>query len=184
MNGLIERARGHCELCNNERESLKEYVVPPKEENDIHFMVALCNICLEDINSNSIENSNHWRSFLNQSIWSEIPAIQVVSYRMLKKINESWASDLLNMMYLDESTQDWADYQINDIVHLDSLGHRLFDGDNVILTQDLKVKGAGFTAKRGSMVRRIKLVVNNPTQIEGKIDGQQIIILTKYIKRS
>ena len=184
MNGLIERAGGHCELCNSEEESLKEYIVPPKEENDIQFMVALCDTCLQDINSSAIEKTDRWRGCLNQSIWSEVPAIQVVSYRVLKKIKESWASDLLNMIYLDDTIQDWADYQKNDIIHLDSLGNRLLDGDNVILTQDLKIKGAGFTAKRGTVVRRIKIVVDNPTQIEGKIDGQQIVILTKYLKKS
>jgi len=39
-------------------------------------------------------------------------------------------------------------------------------------------------AKIGTAVRNIKLVHDNTEQIEGKIDGQQIVILTKYVKKS
>ncbi len=47
--------------------------------------------------------------------------------------------------------------------------------------KDLKVKGGNFTPKRGTAVRNIRLVHDNPEQIEGKIDGQQIVILTQYV---
>ncbi len=49
--------------------------------------------------------------------------------------------------------------------------------------QDPNVKGASFTAKRGTAVRRISLVSDNPGQIEGRVNGQQIVILTKYVKK-
>jgi len=53
----------------------------------------------------------------------------------------------------------------------------------VVLIKDLKVKGAGFTAKRGTAVRNISLVHDNAEHIEGKINGQKIVILTQYVKK-
>jgi protein PhnA len=52
------------------------------------------------------------------------------------------------------------------------------------LIKDLAVKGAGFTAKRGTTVRNISLVPDNEEHIEGRVNGQQIVILTKFIKKS
>ena len=46
------------------------------------------------------------------------------------------------------------------------------------------MKGANFTAKRGTAVRRISLVADNAKQIEGKVDGQHIVILTEFVKKS
>ena len=52
------------------------------------------------------------------------------------------------------------------------------------LIKDLNVKGTTFTAKRGTSVRRISLVPDNAEHIEGKVNGQQIVILTKFVKKS
>ena len=41
------------------------------------------------------------------------------------------------------------------IIHKDSNGNILFDGDSVVLIKDLDVKGANFTAKRGAAVHNI-----------------------------
>ena len=46
------------------------------------------------------------------------------------------------------------------------------------------VKGANFTAKRGTAVRDISLVADNEAQIEGRVNGQRIVILTKFVKKS
>ena len=50
--------------------------------------------------------------------------------------------------------------------------------------KDLVVKGANFTAKRGTSVRKISLVADNPGQIEGRVEDQRIIILTEFVKKS
>jgi protein PhnA len=50
--------------------------------------------------------------------------------------------------------------------------------------KDLDVKGTSFTAKRGTAVRGISLVAGNHEQIEGRVKGQQIVILTKFVKKS
>jgi len=48
----------------------------------------------------------------------------------------------------------------------------------------LNVKGASFTAKRGTAVRKISLVPDNAAHIEGRVNGQQIVILTEFVKKS
>jgi Uncharacterized Zn-ribbon-containing protein involved in phosphonate metabolism len=68
-------------------------------------------------------------------------------------------------------------------VHKDANGAVLQRGDNVVLIKDLPVKGAGFTAKRGTAVRGISLVADNPEHIEGRVEGQRIVILTQFVKK-
>ena len=73
----------------------------------------------------------------------------------------------------------------SDIVRQNRLyGHVLQQGDSVVLIKDLNVKGANFTAKRGTAVRRINLVADNPEHIEGRVNDQYIVILTKYVKKA
>ena len=69
------------------------------------------------------------------------------------------------------------------VVHKDSNGAVLQNGDSVVLIKDLKVKGTSFVAKRGTAVRRISLDHENAEYIEGKVAGQQIMIITKYVKK-
>ena len=67
--------------------------------------------------------------------------------------------------------------------HRDSNGALLAQGDTVVLIKDLPVKGAGFTAKRGTAVRGISLVADNAGHIEGRVEGQRIVILTEFVKK-
>jgi protein PhnA len=69
------------------------------------------------------------------------------------------------------------------MVHRDVNGVVLQAGDSVILIKDLKVKGSSMVAKQGSAVRRISLDNENTDYIEGKVDGQHIVIITKYVKK-
>ncbi len=181
---LIERSESKCELCGSQSE-LSTYTVPPKIDDLLDHQVALCSTCRAQITSETTLDTNHWRC-LNESMWSQVPAVQVVVYRQLERLNtENWAQDLLSMMYLDDATLEWAKSNSNDaqVIHKDSNGNILQAGDSVTLIQDLNVKGANFTAKRGTAVRRIRLDPNNAEYIEGKVDGQQIVILTKYVKK-
>ena len=57
-------------------------------------------------------------------------------------------------------------------------------GDTVTLIKDLNVKGANFTAKRGTAFRGILVVADNPEHFEGRVNGQQIVILTKFVKKA
>jgi len=121
-------------------------------------------------------------------MWSEVPAVQVVAWRMLNRIKaEGWPQDLLDMLFLEEETLNWAksgeSEEHSAVIHKDSNGVTLIQGDSVVLIKDLKVKGAGFTAKRGTAVRNISLVHDNADHIEGKVNGQKIVILTQYVKK-
>ncbi|MCX2480812.1 alkylphosphonate utilization protein [Pedobacter sp. MC2016-15] len=134
-------------------------------------------------------DKNHWRC-LSTSMWSEVPSVQVVSWRMLNRLSaEGWAADLLDMMYLEDETLSWAkafdddDAAEADEIHKDALGSPLQTGDSVVLTKTLDVKGSSLNAKLGTVVKNIRLVENNTDQIEGRIEGQVIVILTKYVRK-
>ncbi|MFV0507023.1 MAG: PhnA domain-containing protein [Bacteroidales bacterium] len=183
---LRTRSENKCELCSSDKE-LSVYAIPPVEENNSDKCVLLCAKCLTGVETDSIDNVNHWRC-LNDSAWSAVPAVQVLAWRMLHKLkNEGWANDLRDILYLDEETLKWAKQGVqdnNEIVHKDSNGATLSAGDTVVLIKDLNVKGAGFTAKRGTAVRNISIVHDNAEHIEGRVNGQQIVILTQYVKKN
>ena len=186
---LHARSESKCELCSA-TESLSVYEVPPESNGNPEQSVLLCNICKEQIENPDKVDANHWRC-LNDSMWSQVPAVQVMAWRMLTRLSgEGWPQDLLDMLYLDDELLTWAQAtgegqsDEDNVKHLDCNGAVLEAGDTVTLTKDLNVKGANFTAKRGAAVRRISLVADNPKQIEGKVDGQHIVILTEFVKKS
>lgn len=51
------------------------------------------------------------------------------------------------------------------------------------LIRDLDVKGAGFTAKRGALVKHIRLT-GDVTHIEGKVNKTAIFLKTLYLKKA
>lgn len=182
---LEERCESKCELCNAET-SLTEHIVAPKTGESVDDVVALCLTCVNEFHLEDTQlNVDHWRC-LNESIWNPTPAVQVMSFRILQRLkSQAWTQDLISSMYMDEATEEWANSGMdNEVVHKDSNGSILTSGDTVVLIKDLNVKGAGFTAKRGTAVRRISLVMDNPEHIQGRINDQTIIILTKFVKKS
>ena len=90
---------------------------------------------------------------------------------------------MTEQLYLDDETQTWADNVADITNHDDRNGVPLAGGDTVILIKDLPVKGAGFTVKRGTSVRGISLVVGNDAHIEGRVDGQRMVILMEFVKK-
>ena len=124
---------------------------------------------------------NYWRC-LNDTMWSQVRPVQIMTWRLLTKLNsEPWAQDLLDMLYLEDDTLALAkngtfDDDAPTVKHKDSNGALLKAGDSVTLIKDLNVKGVSFTAKRGTAVRNISLVEDNSEQVEGRINGTQIII--------
>ena len=90
---------------------------------------------------------------------------------------------MTEQLYLDDETQTWADNVADITNHDDRNGVPLAVGDTVILIKDLPVKGADFTVKRGISVRGISLVVGNDAHIEGRVDGQRMVILTEFVKK-
>jgi len=189
-NELYERAASKCELCTA-TDNLAVFAIPASAGDSADQSILICQSCQEQIEDPQKVEVNHWRC-LNDSMWSQVPAVQVVCWRMLHRLREEgWPQDLLDMLYLDDELQNWAKAGIDDnekqateIVHRDSNGTALTAGDAVTLIKDLTVKGANFTAKRGTTVRGISLVQDNPEHIEGRVNGQQIVILTKFVKKS
>lgn len=172
-----------CALCGAADVSQVE-IAPFENE------IPLCATCAEAAVQGPIADP-HW-DCLQGAIWSEDAATKVLAYRLVRALSDqAWAADLLDMAYLTQDEQTAADHvQLNargqelDAVHRDSNGAVLNQGDSVVLIKDLPVKGAGFTAKRGTAVRSISLVPDNPEHIEGRVEGQRIVILTKFVKRS
>ncbi|MCO6501391.1 MAG: PhnA domain-containing protein [Vicingus serpentipes] len=186
---IHERANNQCELCTN-TDNLSVYAVPPVTTQKVESSILVCGTCADQIENPENVNPNHWRC-LNDSMWSEVNAVKVVAWRMLSRLKgEGWPQDLLDMMYLEDDVKKWAeatgegDEDHVKVVHKDSNGAILSHGDTVVIIKDLNVKGSSLVAKRGTAVRNISLVHDNAEQIEGKVEGQQIVILTQFVKKS
>lgn len=185
---LRQRSGSKCELCPSDTD-LTVYPVPPLDDDSAERSVMVCGSCRSQIDNPDSMDANHWRC-LSETMWSQEPAVQVMAYRMLKRLSDQpWAQDQLEMLYLEDEVKAWADAGTetedddDSEPTLDSNGARLEAGDTVTLIKDLDVKGAGFTAKRGTAVRGISLS-NNPEHIEGRVNGVRIVLLTKYLKKS
>jgi protein PhnA len=186
---LQARSESKCELCTA-TDSLTVYEIPPNAKDNADECILICGTCREQIEDPQKVDVNHWRC-LNDSMWSQIPAVQVMAWRMLTRLSqEGWPQDLLDMLYLEEDTLTWAQASAegsnneDSIKHVDSNGTLLEAGDTITLIKDLNVKGANFTAKRGTAVRGISLVADNAEHIEGRVEGQRIVILTQFVKKS
>lgn len=184
---LAKRSGSKCELCEATG-GLKVYEVPPATGN-MDDAILVCPKCFAQIEKKEEVDSTHWLC-LTSSMWSEVPAVKVMAWRMLNRLrNESWAAEQLDILYLDEEKLVWAkasgDHENDGLVdlHKDCYGAMLQNGDNVVLTKSLDVKGSAVNAKVGTVVRNIRLVNSNTAQIEGKIEGQTIVILTKYLRK-
>ncbi|MBN2605734.1 MAG: PhnA domain-containing protein [Thiotrichales bacterium] len=183
---LQERSGHKCELCGSE-EGLQALEVTPSDSS-AEQSILVCATCAEKIENPEKMDSNHWRC-LNDSMWSPVPAVQVMAYRLLYQLRaEGWPQELLDMMYMEDDVRKWAEAGLpqddEDVTPTkDSNGTILNEGDDVTLIKDLDVKGAGFTAKRGTLVKNIHLT-NNPLHIEGKVNGTQIVLVAAYLKKA
>jgi protein PhnA len=185
---LQDRSQFSCELCKA-TEALTMYTVQPSKKINLTDSIYACQTCVSQIEDSSLINPNHWRC-LNDSMWSEFLPIQIMSWRMLNRVlSAGWSQDLLDMMYLDEESLEWAKAlgdgveEATKLIHRDVNGVVLEAGDSVVLIKDLKVKGTSMVAKQGTAVRRISLDHENETYIEGKIDGKHIVLITQYVKK-
>lgn len=166
-----------CDLCGSQ-EGLVEYVIEPSDKS-----VTLCSTCNSQVTSSELDE-NHFNC-LNDSMWSEDSAVKVLSYILLNKLGRQ---DMIDMMYLEEDEQKLADQAIsaeeNKLVYKDCNGVELKAGDSIVIMKDLDVKGAGFTAKRGTTVTRIALAPNDETHVEGRVNGTKIFLKTEFIKKA
>ena len=185
---LNKRCDSKCELCAA-TENLKVFVVLPTKKGGVDESIFACKTCTDQIGNPGTEDLNHWRC-LNDSMWNENLAVQVVAWRMLSRLRSAgWPKELLDMMYFDDDTLAWAqatgegEEDENKVVHRDVNGVILATGDSVVLIKDLKVKGSSMVAKQGTSVRNIRLDHENAEYIEGRVDGQTIVIISQYVKK-
>ena len=166
---LMVRAGGVCEICGDV-EGLSRIEVTPSDD------ALFCLVCA----GQAPARGGHWRA-LEGAAWSVEPAVQIAVWRKLGEIGEAWATDAQAGMIMEPEVMARA--QDVALVHKDAYGAVLASGDTVVFIKDLPVKGAGFTAKRGTAVRSISLVHENAGHIEGRVEGQRIVILTEFVKR-
>jgi protein PhnA len=168
-------SKDSCELCGSQ-EGLRDYEVAPKSES-----IVICATCASSIDEPT-NNANHWHC-LSESMWSEEAGVQVMAYRILTMLG---SQDQLDMLYLEPEVEAWAKEGIADANAepvRDANGTLLEEGDSVSIIKDLVVKGAGFTAKQGTTVKNIQMVRDDPTHIQGRVNGTKIFILTKFLKK-
>jgi protein PhnA len=187
---LRARANGVCELCSSVGSGLP-YAVAPFDDGTAAHSVLICEGCYAQLDGKAQLESNRWFS-LQQAIWSEHAPVQVLSHRIATRLrHESWARDLLDQVYLDSELLAWAQSGSEatsaessaETQTVDSYGTKLIEGDSVTLIKDLDVKGAGFVAKRGTLVKAIHLT-DNPEQVEGRVNGSVIVLKTGFLKKA
>jgi len=181
---LLKRSDHKCELCSS-LETLGAYDVLPNSGESLVHQVLICQQCLAQITDPKSMDAKHFQA-LSSNMWSEIPAVQVMAYRVLKMLGaNSWAVDQLEQLYLEDSVKEWAEAGLDSQTSktVDSNGTTLQQGDSVTLIKDLVVKGAGFKAKRGTMVKNISLT-DDPKHIEGRVNGTHIVLVAAYLKKA
>jgi len=108
LNTLNQRANSQCELCAAS-DGLTAFAVGPKPGDSADEFVLACTSCVAQLADPARIDANHWRC-LNDSMWSDISAVQVLVWRVLNHLaaTEDWPQALLDMLYLDDETQGWA----------------------------------------------------------------------------
>ncbi|MEJ2044112.1 MAG: PhnA domain-containing protein [Reinekea sp.] len=182
---LNERSGSACELCKS-TDGLEPFEVTGGSDTGADASILACETCRTLMSGDVMANPHHF-TCLNDAMWTPVPAVQVQSWRLLNALSsESWAQNALDMLYLDDDLMTWAKAnQVDDDVEptLDANGTALQAGDTITLIKDLDVKGAGFTAKRGTVVKGIALS-DNPKHIEGKVNGTRIVLVAEYCKKA
>ena len=185
MKVLRERAGDACELCAG-TDQLAPHPVPPAPEGGADRSVLACGGCRSQLAAETLD-AHHWFC-LQGSAWSEVPAVQVQSWRLLQRLAaEGWARDLAEQLYLPEDVLAWAQQGEGvsadvDPPTLDCNGARLSDGDSVTLIKDLDVKGTTFIAKRGTLVKNIRLT-GDPAHVDGRVNKVAIVLKTCFLKK-
>jgi protein PhnA len=109
---LVRRSRSHCELCERNGIRLDTYELPPLDEDPhIDGCIFICDGCRKQIIDPRKMIPSHWRC-LNNALYSDVPAVQVMSVRLLRRLVQTgahWAEELLEHAYLDPELEEWAD---------------------------------------------------------------------------
>ncbi|USD68083.1 alkylphosphonate utilization protein [Vibrio sp. SCSIO 43136] len=182
---MLARCDSKCELCGAET-SLTPFAVFPHTNVTVDHAIMLCDTCLDQAEDADKMDVNHWRC-LNDSMWSQVEPVQVMAWRQLTRLTgkgETWAQDLLDMMYMEEETMTWAMKGMSaDDKHLDFNGVELKKGDDVTIIKDLPVKGSSMVVKQGTVVRGIGLAKDDPALFSGKVEGRDIWLRCEFCRK-
>lgn len=92
-----------------------------------------------------------------------------------------------SLFHCTECFQEWTQEDVDNVKGadkvVDSNGNELFDGDDVTVIKDLKVKGSSMVVKRGTRARGIRLSQDDPTHVQARVDGQTIFLKTEFLKK-
>ena len=110
---LARRSGSCCELCRQSGVRLAPREVEPlPEEPDLDRALFLCETCTNGLGKRPPEDPRHWHC-LQESIWSDVPAVQVMAVRKLREIAEDpdafWARECLETLYLEPEIEEWVD---------------------------------------------------------------------------
>lgn len=107
---LARRAKSRCELTGAAGVPLRAYEIPPvPEDPDIERTLLISQECHEMLECPGHLAGRHWQC-LAEAVWSEMPAVQVVAWRMLNELakREDWAREVLDEVFLDPEVEEWA----------------------------------------------------------------------------
>ena len=109
---LARRSKSKCEICESPGVSLSTWEVPPvPNDPDLDRCVFICDTCRGALeNEKQTLAPNEWRNLAN-TIWSEVPAVQVCVVRLLRRLpaEAGWPQQTLDEAFLDEEITNWAD---------------------------------------------------------------------------
>lgn len=106
---LARRSKSHCELCDNHGVKLSVHEVPPiPQQPELDHCIFICESCSSQIKNPKTLDLNYWHC-LHTSIWSKVPAVQIMAVLVAKSIADKadYAAELLDQVYLDEDQQTW-----------------------------------------------------------------------------
>jgi hypothetical protein len=86
---LMTRSGGACEFCGAAN-GLAAVEVTPADS------VLLCDVCL----GNNDAPVGHWYC-LEGAAWSDVPSVQIAVWHKLGALDDGWATDAREMMYVD-----------------------------------------------------------------------------------
>lgn len=107
---LARRAKSKCELTGAAGVSLRPYEVPPVAEvPEIERTLLISLECHEVLEHQERLAGRGWQC-LAETVWSEMPAVQVVAWRLLEVLarREDWAREVLAEVFLDPEVEAWA----------------------------------------------------------------------------
>ena len=176
-----------CLLCASTADLVPVTLEPRRTPADL---VTLCDGCRSHLDGAALRDAAS-AAFLRDTIWSTDEVTQALSWRMLSRYaGEAWATELLEQVWLEERLAAWAAAGLTSaaagdeaLMVRDSNGTPLVEGDAVTLIKDLEVKGAGFTAKRGTLVKGIHLT-DDAGMVEGRVNGITIVLKTQFLKKA